>query len=166
MSPKAIETDWKKPVKNVEFPFNQRGLFTTGSWILGQVQKQGSPTYCRTRAVVPDEISIEDYPCLLRLSWHIEWQGTDALIKSAITEEQIQFDDVMESMEDSAMGIMMFALTGKDRREWFWYVKEPRLWIKDLCRCLKNRPVYPIEIEQIEDHDWSNWGRLNSLVTP
>lgn|GEM_PF-5619480 len=143
-----------------EFLLSQRQTFEIGSWILGEAMENSLPCRFRVRSAKPLGVSTEEYACLLRVALHTSRELPDRVNPTALTEVRLEFEEVMEAMEERFRGAMMFAFYTEVGCEWFWYVADASSWTQDLIDALKHHPIYPIEVVQIEDHHWSIWEQL------
>lgn len=127
------------------------------SWVLAEDDEDGLSVIYRLRESVPDGIVIKDHSFLLSILWKYEFDGSSGIPSSELNEQQIAFDDALDGMDNTGLGIMMLVITGNGRREWVWYVTDPQQWLASLHECLTGHPVYPLDIQQSEDSEWATW---------
>jgi len=126
-------------------------------YFTAQGEQNGKPVIYRSLEAVPENQKELDFPNLINIYWPFEVDVNNGMPDSKSNDNQIAFEDAIESLDKNGVSHLVLVVTGNGRKEWIWYVKDVDSWLTQLNELLKNHDVYPIEIEIEQDPDWSTY---------
>ena len=127
------------------------------TWIVSEGQEEGLPMIYRMRDIIPSAINTPEYPNLISVLWEYDFDNPSGMPSDELDKQQRAFEDALDKMDNTGIGIMMLAVTGNGRREWVWYVNDQSFWLSSMHSCLEGHPTYPIDIEKSDDPHWDTW---------
>lgn len=126
-------------------------------YFTAQGEQDGKPVIYRSLETVPENQKESDFPNLINIYWPFEVDVNNGMPDFKSNENQIAFEDAIESLDKNGISHLMLVVTGNGRKEWVWYVKNVDSWLSQLNELLKNHEAYPIEIEIEQDPEWSTY---------
>ena len=127
-------------------------------------EEEGKPLIFRSLQSVPEGSVESDYPYLISVYWPYTPANEGGMPDAETNEDQIVFEDALENLDKSGVSHLMLVVTGNGRKEWHWYVKDIEDWMQRLNDSLAGKPVFPIEIENSKQPDWSLYHNFVSGV--
>jgi hypothetical protein len=124
-------------------------------WFTAEGQEDSKPLVFRARQNVPAGIETKQYPFLISIFWRYKPANEGGMPDAETNDGQIALEDALESLDSKEYSFLMLVVTGNGRKEWHWYVEDVEKWMNKLNESLKGHPVYPIEIENSQEPDWS-----------
>lgn len=118
-------------------------------------EEDGKPLIFRCLQTVPEGTHESDYPSLISIYWPYTPANDGGMPDAEANEAQIVFEDALEHLDTQGVSHLMLVVTGNGRKEWHWYVKDIDGWMQALNDALAGKPVFPIEIANAEQPDWS-----------
>ena len=126
-------------------------------YFTAQGEQDGKPVIYRSLERVPENQKESDYPNLINIYWPYDVDANNGMPDPTTNDNQITFEDAIESLDQSGISHLMLVVTGNGRKEWIWYVKDVESWMNQLNEKLAGHDVYPIEIEIDQDPEWSTY---------
>jgi len=133
-------------------------------YFTAQGEQDGRPVIYRSLEAVPENQKELDFPNLINIYWSFEVDVNNGMPDSKSNEDQIAFEDAIESLDQNGISHLMLVVTGNGRKEWIWYVKDVDSWLNQFNELLKNHEVYPIKIEIEQDPEWLTYHSFVSGV--
>jgi len=133
-------------------------------YFTAQGEQDGKPVIYRSLENVPEDQKESDFPNLINIYWSFEVDVNNGMPDSETNENQITFEDAIESLDKKDISHLMLVVTGNGRKEWIWYVKDVDSWLNQLNELLQGHDVYPIEIKIDQDSEWSMYHNFVSGV--
>jgi hypothetical protein len=134
-------------------------------WATATGEEAQLPTIYRYRQNRPHAVDSYSFPFALRVIWPYDGSVRNGMPPVDRNELHIAFEGAIDRLGNGEIGFLMLVFTGNGRKEWLYYVREPRQWTAALTNCLANHEPYPLRIEDWEDADWSTWERFAQSVT-
>jgi hypothetical protein len=128
-------------------------------------EENGKPLIFRSIKSVPEGSKESDYPYLINVYWPYKAENEGGMPNADSNDAQIEFEDALERLDIAGISHLMLVVTGNGRKEWFWYVKDIDDWMNQFNASLAGKPVYPIQIENRHQPDWSQYHKFISGVT-
>lgn len=94
---------------------------------------------------VPAGVHEADLPHRVVILWRYE-TDLNGMPDADANSAQIALEDALLPLDMNEMGRQMLVVTGNNRKEWLWYVKDFDSWIAQLNKRLTTSPAYPIDI--------------------
>jgi hypothetical protein len=133
-------------------------------WAVATAEEDGNEVIYRFRSAVPAGIVIRDYPHLVNIYWQIEESHVGGVPTPDVNERMTDLEERLDTLEGPATGYMVLSITGSNRREWIWYVRDSEKYMERVNDVLGELPPFPIEFEVSDDPDWSTFqGLLRSV---
>ena len=126
-------------------------------YFTAQGEQDGKPVIYRSLERVPENQKESDYPNLINIYWPYDVDANNGMPDPTTNDNQITFEDAIESLDQNGISHLMLVVTGNGRKEWIWYVKDVESWMNQLNEKLAGHDVYPIEIEIDQDPEWSTY---------
>ena len=133
-------------------------------YFTAQGEQDGKPVIYRSLEKVPKNQKESDYPNLINIYWPYDVDANNGMPDSTTNDNQIAFEDAIESLDQNGISHLMLVVTGNGRKEWIWYVKDVENWMNQLNEKLSGHDVYPIEIEIDQDPEWVTYHNFISGV--
>lgn len=133
-------------------------------WFTAEGQEDGKPLVFRARQNIPADIDTAQYPILVSIYWHYTPANEGGMPDAETNNGQIALEDSLEKLDSKEFSFLMLVVTGNGRKEWHWYVADVEIWMNKLNELLKDQPVYPIQIENSSQPDWSLYKGFRSGV--
>ena len=134
----------------------------TDRWFTANGEEGGLPLIFRARQNIPVGANPSDYPNQILVEWHFDVDENNGMPPAATNEAQIEFEDALANLDDGDKSYLMLVVTGNGRKFWYWYAKDVPEWMGQLNNVLSEHPVYPIEVSDTSDPEWSVWRGLLS----
>jgi hypothetical protein len=134
------------------------------TYFTAEGEQGGKPVIYRSMEKVPEGQKESDFPILINIYWSFELDINNGMPDSQTNENQIAFEDAIESLDQNGISHLMLVVTGNGRKEWIWYVKDVESWMNQLNEKLKGHDVYPFEVEIDHDPEWSTYHNFVSGV--
>ena len=136
------------------------GVLAEDPWSVASAMDGDRPLIARYRTAVPDAIVTSDYPDLVILSW--KYDSKSGMPSPLESERMTDMEErVRAAVETAGQAYLTVVVTGNGVCEWQFYSKESRMFIQMLNEALSGRPVYPIQISDQEDPEWSAYKRFS-----
>jgi hypothetical protein len=134
------------------------------TWVIARTEEQGSRVLFRYRAIAPARTTPVDYPDLINIYWRFDGSGSGGMPSSAMADRMVSLEKLLDTIEDPAVGFLMVAITGNNRKEWIWYVSNRDTFVTKLNGLLGGLEPFPIELEAGSDPNWDNYRHLLASV--
>jgi hypothetical protein len=72
----------------------------------------------------------------------------------------IDLEHVIENLEQQGYCRHVYSRTGNSLKELVYYIPDRDEFMKEFNEALKDRPVYPIEINFYEDREWKDFQQI------
>lgn len=135
----------------------QSNALAENLYFTAQGEQGGQPVIYRSMQDVPEGARESDYPTLLNIYWGYDNSQNNGMPDSETNDKQIAFEDAISSLDSTGISHLMLVITGNGRKEWVWYVKDPKIWMSKFNQLLSSHQMYPIEIEIQKDPQWSTY---------
>ena len=127
-------------------------------------EQNGNPVIYRSIENVPEGQNESDFPTLVSIYWPFNENVNNGMPDQQTNEEQVLFEDALETLDQNGMSHLMLVVTGNGRKEWLWYVKDADSWMAKLNELLIDHKVYPVEISISSEPSWSTYHNFISGV--
>jgi len=127
-------------------------------------EENENPLIFRSLQSVPKGAKESEYPFLISVYWPYGSNNDSGMPDASTNEAQIIFEDALESLDSLGVSHLMLVVTGNGRKEWHWYVRDIEDWMQRMNTSLAGKSVFPIEIENSHQPDWSLYHRFVSGV--
>ena len=134
-----------------------------GTYFTATGQEDGKPLIVRIMTAVPVGVREADLPNRVIIRWRYE-ADLNGMPNTDSNGGQIALEDALMPLDVNAIGRQMLVITGNNRKEWHWYVKDFDNWMDKLNRRLATSSAYPIEISHTYDPQWSSYRALLAQV--
>jgi Family of unknown function (DUF695) len=132
-------------------------------WATATGDERGTPVIYRYRQNHTADPS--RYPHALRIVWPYDGQVRNGMPPVEDNKLQVGFEDAIGTLGEGRAGYLMLVLTGNGRKEWLYYVEDPKRWLEELNRSLATHKPYPLQIGDWLDEGWSTWQKFADSVT-
>jgi len=122
-------------------------------FFLARGEEDEKPLIFRGLSAVPTGVHEADLPDRVAIVWSYDSQN--GMPDSNTNIAQITFEDTLESLDVNAVGRLVLVVTGNNRKEWHWYVRDFDDWMVQMNQRLETQPFYPIEIMHFYEPDWA-----------
>jgi hypothetical protein len=119
-------------------------------------QEEGNALIFRSLKAVPAGVHEADLPNRLIILWRYE-TDLNGMPDADANSAQIAVEDALMPLDVNEIGRQMLVVTGNNRKEWLWYVKDFDSWIAQLNQRLTRSPAYPIDISHSHEPQWSSY---------
>ena len=114
--------------------------------------QNGNPV---TYRLILDPLNLKElYPHRISIFWKYEPRES-GLASQQTNNDQNTFEDVLDEIEKTGLGIVALVVFGDGRKEWHWYTKDVTEWFERMNVILKEYPAYPLQIEHNTNDDWA-----------
>ena len=117
-------------------------------------EEDGLPVIYRSVKEVPDGAIESDYPNLISIYWRYDGASSNGMPDAATNDQQINFEAALDHLDKTGISHLMLVVTGNNRKEWLWYVRDIEDWMSNFNQALNEESTYPIEIENNDDPQW------------
>lgn len=135
-------------------------------WLVAHGSSSGRPLILRMRQEIPAGIHFQDYPFQITIHWGYEDKSNNGLPVQAVLGRMNELEDQLDPLEGTENGFMVFSVTGDQRKEWIWYVRNKAAFIQKLNEALAGHERFPIEIFLADDPTWSAYFDLLQEIHP
>lgn len=142
----AAITAWVVPMNS-----NAKDIYFTATG-----QEDGNALIFRSLKAVPAGVHEADLPHRVVILWRYE-TDLNGMPDADANSAQIALEDALLPLDMNEIGRQMLVVTGNNRKEWLWYVKDFDSWIAQLNQRLTTSPVYPIDISHSYEPQWSSY---------
>ncbi|URK88130.1 DUF695 domain-containing protein [Rhizobium sp. RCAM05350] len=111
-------------------------------------QEDGNALIFRSLKAVPAGVHEADLPNRVIILWRYE-SDLNGMPDADANSAQIALEDALIPLDANEIGRQMLVVTGNNRKEWHWYVKDFDSWIAQLNQRLATSPAYPIDISAL-----------------
>ncbi|MBB4587917.1 hypothetical protein GGE50_003821 [Rhizobium leguminosarum] len=119
-------------------------------------EEDGKPLIFRSMTAVPVGVREADLPNHVIIRWHYE-TDLNGMPNTDSNSRQIALEDALMPLDVNAIGRQMLVVTGNNRKEWHWYVKDFDNWMDQLHQRLATSRAYPIEISHTYEPQWASY---------
>ncbi|MGQ3210646.1 MAG: DUF695 domain-containing protein [Shinella sp.] len=123
-------------------------------FFLASGEEDEKPLIFRSLSAVPTGVREADLPNHVAIVWPYDSQS-NGMPNSDTNIAQIAFEDALETLDVNTVGRLVLIVTGNNRKEWHWYVKDFDDWMVQMNQMLEMQPLYPIEIMHFYEPDWA-----------
>ncbi len=139
----------------------------TDAWTIAENTNSDSPTVLRFRPNLERFIGDERYPRRLIIAWSYEATNSSGMPTNEQTKKLQEFEDALiASLDPERLAILAFVFTTKGTREWHFYISSVDQVGPKINEALADKPGLPIELEAVDDPDWSELSAVLSQVSP
>ena len=132
------------------------------TWFTATGEKDGKVLIFRSR--IKANVRESDYPNLITIYWHYDTDDESGMPSIETNENQIVFEDALETLDSEALSFLMLVVTGNSRKEWYSYVSDVEIWMEKFNELLTTHSEYPIEIENSYEPNWDLYHNFISGV--
>ncbi|UIY25257.1 DUF695 domain-containing protein [Rhizobium leguminosarum] len=118
--------------------------------------EDGKPLIFRSLKAVPAGVHEADLPNRVIILWRYQ-SDLNGMPGADANSAQTALEDALMPMDVNESGRQILVVTGNNRKEWHWYVKDFDTWIAQLNQRLATSPVYPIEISHTYEPLWTSY---------
>jgi hypothetical protein len=95
----------------------------------------------------------------------VQWRFADTGFPDEDMHEQIfAFEDrIFAALADERVAVEAASITGRGQKEWRFFARETGMFVDAFNIALTGFPALPLEIESVEDPDWTG---LSTLQPP
>src|SRR5882672_3374519 len=122
-------------------------------WAIAHAEEDGMPLLFRYRNELPVKDTAQ-CPFLVSMLWIYDGEATTGMPDNEVLGQMERFEDVLDSIDNSAAGFLMVAVTGNNRREWIWYTANTARFMALLNNAMQGRPKFPLDLSASEDPGW------------
>ena len=126
-------------------------------------EEDGNPLIFRSLHSIPSGVEEADYPYLISIYWPYQSQGK-GMPNAETNDSQILFEDSLVHLDKLGISHLMLVVTGNGRKEWHWYAADVEHWMQLFNKALTDQPVFPIDIENSKQPNWSLYHNFVSGV--
>lgn len=126
------------------------------TYFMASGEEHGKPLIFRSMTTVPVGVHEADLPNRVIIRWRYE-TDLNGMPAADSYSRQNALEDALMPLDVNAIGRQVIVVTGDDRKEWHWYVKDFDSWMAELNRKLAASSAYPIEISHTYEPEWSSF---------
>ncbi|WP_416409274.1 DUF695 domain-containing protein [Agrobacterium rosae] len=142
----AAVTAWVVPMNS-----NAKDIYFTATG-----QEDGNALIFRSLKAVPAGVHEAYLPHRVVILWRYE-TDLNGMPDADANSAQIALEDALLPLDMNEIGRQMLVVTGNNRKEWLWYVKDFDSWLAQLNKRLTTSPAYPIDISHSYEPQWSSY---------
>ncbi len=131
-------------------------------WILAQGEEEGRPILLRLRSETPPGIELGDYPILLNVYWGFKDPDNNGMPSDSTLAAMGDLEKSLDELEYAGHGFFTLSITGNQRKEWIWYIRDRSEFMRELNRVLGGHEPFPIELRAQQDSEWQAYKSLAS----
>jgi hypothetical protein len=138
------------------------GIFAEDNWSFSNGTVGGDPVIVRARSGLPSTGDMDLFCVLVTITWKFGGEEKGLLPDTTTLDSMEKFENaVLESAdEDRWWGSGVAVITRQGRREWRFYTPDVEQFLQELSRVLADHDIYPLEIDQFMDPDWTGLKEL------
>lgn len=130
-------------------------------WLTVKQHENGFPVVYQARRNMPDDVDIETLANMLCVMWRYDSDGDDGLPGKDVAGQLAAFEKVLASvLEDCDHSHLMLQITGKSKKEWLWYVRDPITWQEKVAGVVDGNEGYPVNIVCYDAQDWQIYKQI------
>lgn len=114
----------------------------------------------RYRGAIDPAISFEEYPTLVAVTWEFADYDDPFKFQGSVDEHHNDLEQSLDHMNDGEHAVLVLVRTGKEVKEWVWYVRNFEEWLVNLNKSFSGKPAFPIKIDPYEDPEWGTFKQL------
>lgn len=133
-------------------------------WLVRNVNENGHWTVLRISKEIPEGIKIKDFPEYACIYWSIQTPNKDFMPSKEELDLMYDFEDIINKY-DGKLGWLMYSITGNQRKEWVWYVKEGKKFIEMVEKTASSLNIHSIKVGLAKADNWSKYRGLLKAVS-
>src|SRR4029077_11967431 len=112
-----------------------------------------------------EAIKPADFPHVFTVFWRYKASNESGASAQEISDAQMTLEELIDpAFAAAGIGHLMLVVTGRDIKDWYWYVWDTAEAMAVLNKSLAGHPRFPIEIEWQKDPEWkAYWGFRNKV---
>lgn len=126
------------------------------SYFIASGEENGNPVIFRSMTAMPAEVHEIELPHRVVIRWRYETHS-NGMPASGSYNGQMALEDALVPLDVNEIGRQVVVMTGDNRKEWHWYVKDFDSWMIELNRRLEGSSAFPIDISHTYEPDWSSF---------
>ncbi len=125
-------------------------------WAVATGDDNGKPVIYRYIVKPPKGIKTREYPNLIAISWSYHGSEQNGMPDPKTNERMVLLEKLLETkLEGSRNACLTVIATGNGHKEWQWYSRNVQETLRLLNEALSGREVFPIQISDQDDQQWS-----------
>lgn len=124
------------------------------TWSLAEGREEGRRLLFRVRDQTPPGIQPKDYPILLNIYWRFQDSDNDGMPSSPTLARMRELEETSDELEPAGHGFLTLSITGNQRKEWIWYIRDQGQFMIEVNRVLAGHNPFPIEFQTQLDSEW------------
>lgn len=133
-------------------------------WVLAESEHEGRTYIYRFRQSIPHGIEPTDFPHVVTIQWPYDGSEYNGMPKPEVQQPMMRFEEAVSSIEGPRIGFVLIVVTGDNRKEWTWHVRDTDTFMSELNCVLASHETYPIEIYYGRDDNWDEFRNFLSQV--
>lgn len=134
------------------------------TWVVASAEEDGQQVLFRFRAIVPPKVEPSEFPDLVNIYWTFDGAANAGMPESSLHDRMVELENRLDSIEGPATGFLVLSITGNNRKEWVWYVRERGVFMERVNEALSGPEPFPVEFAASSDPNWDNYrGLLGSV---
>ncbi|KPF41094.1 DUF695 domain-containing protein [Rhizobium sp. AAP43] len=129
---------------------------TEDAYFVATGEEDGAALVIRGLKAIPARVHETDLPNRVVIHWRYE-TVLNGMPDADANSAQIALEDALMPLDVNQIGRQVLVVTGNNRKEWHWYVKDFDSWIAELDQKLAMSPAYPIDISHTYEPQWSSY---------
>lgn len=131
--------------------------------VIGKYYENDFPVIMKFINELPDRKITSKLTILSIISWNYDGIGNNGMPSNEVNKSMIFLEDAVEaSVKETDEFIHVYSRTGNNLKEFAYYSKSQKGFMKLLNKTLKTHKVYPIEISFFDDKEWSDFKNVIS----
>lgn len=126
------------------------------SYFIASGEENGNPVIFRSMTAMPAGVHEIDLPNHVVVRWRYETHA-NGMPTSGSYNRQMALEDALMPLDVNEIGRQVIVITGDNRKEWHWYVKDFDRWMVELDRRLEGSSAFPIDISHTYEPEWSSF---------
>lgn len=136
-----------------------------GGWKVVSGMRDGHPTIYRYRVDLLGKVNPKEFPTMVAIKWNYDEKDEHGLPAGETNKKQLKFEETLDPLDVTDVSYLTEIVTRNGTKEWIWYVKDYDNWMKKLNSELKNKPVYPIEINYYSEPNWETYSGFIAWIS-
>ena len=124
-------------------------------WVIAAGIEDDLPVIIRLRQPIPKGYAVDALPFLVSISWSYPSADSNGMPDGETNQSQIEFEDLLDPLDEDARWLQVLVFTGNGRKEWHWYTADPDGWSTRVSELLGRRPDFPVEFLRSHQPDWA-----------
>lgn len=109
---------------------------------------------------LPNADVLASLPTLVVITWFYDGSQNDGMPNSDTNQQMLNLEQEIRNLERPGFCMEAYRRIGNGLREFVYYVSDFNQYIHEFNECLRNHPVYPIDIKFYNDEEWLDFRRL------